>query len=69
MSDHGFRHNEELTLVTLVVSMLINYNSFAVSVICFPLVYLGTYFPLVSVRVGTYTNPTTNKLLTEAEQI
>lgn len=48
--------------------MLINYNSFAVSVICFPLLYLGTYYSIVSARVGTYINSATNKPLTDSEQ-
>lgn len=67
LQDDTFRHGEELTLIVLVVSMLINYNSFQLSVIAFPLLYLISYEAIAEARVDRYYDPVSGEQLTPGE--
>ena len=67
LQDDTFRHGEEMTLIVLVMSLLMNYNSFLVSVIFFPIVFILAYEALIEVRVERYYDPLTGESLT-AEQ-
>ena len=57
-----------MQLIVLVVSMLINYTSFQVSVVFFPLIYLISYEQIVSARISRYFDPVSGEQLTEGEQ-
>ena len=69
LQDDTFRHGEELTLIVLVVSMLINYNSFQLSVVAFPILYLISYEAIAEARVDRYYDPVSGEQLTPGEQL
>ena len=69
LQDDTFRHGEELTLIVLVVSMLINYNSFQLSVVAFPILYLISYEAIAEARVDRYYDPVSGEQLTNGEQL
>jgi hypothetical protein len=69
LQDDTFRHGEELTLIVLVMSMLINYNSFQLSVVAFPILYLISYEAIAEARVDRYYDPVSGEQLTPGEQL
>lgn len=43
LRDHSYRSSEEISLIVLIMSLLINYNSFMVTLVVFPPMILTSH--------------------------
>ena len=68
LKDNSFRHTEEVSLIVLILSLLINYNTFPVTILVMPSLLLTSHILLVTEKVNYYTDGRTGKVLDESEK-
>ena len=69
LKDNSFRHTEEVSLIVLIMSLLINYNTFPVTIFVMPTMLLVSHILLVTEKVNYYYDGRTGETLDESEQI
>ena len=69
LRDHSYRSSEEMSLIILILSLLINYNSFLVTVFYFTPVLLTTHTLQITEKVNFYFNGRTGERLSESEEL
>jgi len=69
LKDNSFRHTEEVSLIVLILSLLINYNTFPVTILVMPSILLISHIMLVTEKVNYYYDGRTGEVLDESEQI
>ena len=63
LKDHSYNSAEEVSLIVLIMSLLINYNSFTVTLAVFPPVILTSHILQVSEKVNYYYDGRTGQRL------
>jgi hypothetical protein len=68
VSDDGFQHTEQLSAITLILCLLINYNSYLVTIVVIPPLFLISYSLQATQAAITYFDPHTGMRLTQPQQ-
>ena len=68
LKDNSYRSGEEVSLIVLIMSLLINYNSFTMTIAIFPPVVLTSHILQVSEKVNYYYDGRTGLRLSESEE-